>query len=231
MPTGRTPLLVLLVVATFVGTAQAQVEPDPSLWTPASVRNPSGARPVPVVQYDPVTGIMSVHTLGVDGTSDTTGPTAIGGDDVGMISLIVAGPAATDVLLDGFVGGVSWSGHHFNGKQQLFGFATAAQFLTPGTTDVFQYPAWLTPADFGEVEMGINFVASEPGAVLVGAVQLPEPGCPADLDASGEVGLPDLLIVLAAWGPCPGCLADLDGDDEVGLKDLLLVLSGWGVCA
>ncbi len=31
---------------------------------------------------------------------------------------------------------------------------------------------------------------------------LPDP-CPWDLDASGDVGVKDLLILLAAWGPCP----------------------------
>ena len=56
--------------------------------------------------------------------------------------------------------------------------------------------------------------------------------CPWDLDASGSVGILDLLILLSAWGPCaPGsCPADLDGDGNVGILDLLALLANWGEC-
>lgn len=56
--------------------------------------------------------------------------------------------------------------------------------------------------------------------------------CPADLDGNGNVGVSDLLILLAAWGPCPGgCTGDLDADEVVGVGDLLILLAGWGSCA
>ena len=55
-------------------------------------------------------------------------------------------------------------------------------------------------------------------------------GCPADLDGSGDVGITDLLDLLAAWGPNPGHAADLDGDDVVGITDLLQLLASWGPC-
>ncbi len=52
--------------------------------------------------------------------------------------------------------------------------------------------------------------------------------CPADLDGSGQVAVPDLLILLAAWGsPGPG---DLDGSGTVGINDLLAMLESWGPC-
>jgi hypothetical protein len=54
--------------------------------------------------------------------------------------------------------------------------------------------------------------------------------CPADLDASSEVGLADLLALLAAWGPCADCPEDLDGDGDVGFEDLLALLIAWGPC-
>ena len=54
--------------------------------------------------------------------------------------------------------------------------------------------------------------------------------CPWDLDGSGNVGLSDLLELLAAWGPNPGHPADFDGDDSVGLSDLLAMLANWGPC-
>ena len=57
--------------------------------------------------------------------------------------------------------------------------------------------------------------------------------CPWDLDASGNVGVKDLLILLGAWGPCPkkgDCLADFDDSGDVGVKDLLFLLGAWGPC-
>jgi hypothetical protein len=54
--------------------------------------------------------------------------------------------------------------------------------------------------------------------------------CPWDLNADGEVGLADLLSLLAAWGPNPGDPADFDSDGEVGLSDLLALLARWGAC-
>jgi subtilisin family serine protease len=54
-----------------------------------------------------------------------------------------------------------------------------------------------------------------------------------DLDGDGEVGIADLLLLLAAWGDCPGpcppsCPADLDADCQVGIGDLLALLAAWG---
>jgi hypothetical protein len=52
--------------------------------------------------------------------------------------------------------------------------------------------------------------------------------CPADLDGDGQVGIGDLLIMLAAWGTSgPG---DLDGSGAVGITDLLSLLKSWGPC-
>ncbi len=52
-----------------------------------------------------------------------------------------------------------------------------------------------------------------------------------DIDGSGDVGVADLLTLLAAWGPCPGeCPADFDADNTVGILDLLTLLANWGPC-
>jgi len=51
--------------------------------------------------------------------------------------------------------------------------------------------------------------------------------CAADFDGSGEIGTPDLLVLLAAW-ETPG--ADLDGDGTTNVTDLLALLSSWGPC-
>jgi hypothetical protein len=54
--------------------------------------------------------------------------------------------------------------------------------------------------------------------------------CAADLDDSGDVGVNDFLMLLAAWGPNPGHPADLDGDGVVGVTDFLAMLGAWGPC-
>ncbi len=54
--------------------------------------------------------------------------------------------------------------------------------------------------------------------------------CPWDLDASGSVGILDLLALLAVWGTDPGGPPDFDGDGTVGILDLLTLLANWGRC-
>ena len=55
--------------------------------------------------------------------------------------------------------------------------------------------------------------------------------CSGDLDGSNDVGVDDLLIVVAEWGPCPeGCLGDVDNSGSVGTDDILTILSVWGPC-
>ena len=57
--------------------------------------------------------------------------------------------------------------------------------------------------------------------------------CLWDLDANGDDGVKDLLILLGAWGPCPEkgtCPADFDNSGDVGVKDLLVLLGNWGPC-
>ncbi len=55
-------------------------------------------------------------------------------------------------------------------------------------------------------------------------------GCLWDLDASGDVGVTDLLDLLGAWGTDPGGPPDFDGDGDVGVTDLLALLGAWGEC-
>ncbi len=55
--------------------------------------------------------------------------------------------------------------------------------------------------------------------------------CPWDLDASGSVGILDLLALLAVWSSDPVGPPDFDGDGNVGILDLLTLLANWGACA
>jgi hypothetical protein len=108
---------------------------------------------------------------------------AIQGDDVGTISLLVAGPEPTNPIppftngnfdLNNFI---LWSYMYFNNKAQLIGAATpTGQYIRPGVNNMFQYATGLGASDFGQVEMAINFTVGQPGANLFGSVQIvPEP--------------------------------------------------------
>ena len=55
--------------------------------------------------------------------------------------------------------------------------------------------------------------------------------CPADFDCDGQVRVPDLVILLAAWGSSPGHMADFDCDGEVRVPDLIVLLGAWGQCS
>lgn len=61
-----------------------------------------------------------------------------------------------------------------------------------------------------------------------------EPTCLADINGTGNVGVPDLLAVINQWGPCPPltlpCGADVDNNHIVGVPDLLAIINAWGNC-
>ena len=55
--------------------------------------------------------------------------------------------------------------------------------------------------------------------------------CPSDVDGDGEVGVSDILTLIAAWGSCPSpCDSDINGDGSVDVSDLLEVVAAWGAC-
>ncbi|MEM7316524.1 MAG: hypothetical protein AAF497_25595, partial [Planctomycetota bacterium] len=174
----RNALMMFLVLC---GTTLGQIviDPDESLWT--GDLNPSGLPAVPILQYDPSNGEMWINTVGLNGVSDTATRFLLEGDDVGTVSISVESPPAisTSPNFQGFVNGNVWNGQHFAGKQQVFCMTEAADFLTPTEgMRVWTFDAGLTPADFGSVEMAVNYgnSANLPGGILFGQVQfVPEP--------------------------------------------------------
>jgi hypothetical protein len=52
-----------------------------------------------------------------------------------------------------------------------------------------------------------------------------------DFDASGDVGGPDLAMLLSSWGTVSAPVRDLDGDGVIGGSDLGILLSRWGLGA
>ncbi len=55
-------------------------------------------------------------------------------------------------------------------------------------------------------------------------------GCLIDLDGDGEVGVTELLDLLAQWGTDPEGPPDFNGDGDVNVTDLLELLAAWGPC-
>jgi len=53
--------------------------------------------------------------------------------------------------------------------------------------------------------------------------------CPADLNGDGEVGVTDLLELIAAWGHS-NSPADVNNDGLVDVSDLLELVGSWGIC-
>lgn len=86
------------------------------------------------------------------------------------------------------------------------------------------YPLCTPPKSLGTVS------AVSLGERFAVALVVDQP-CPADLDADGAVGAPDVAAVLAAWGPHPkGHAADLSGDGQVSAPDIAMLLAAWGSC-
>ena len=59
--------------------------------------------------------------------------------------------------------------------------------------------------------------------------------CVWDIDGSGDVRVPDLIMLLGCWGTLPGldpacpCL-DIDASGDIRVPDLIAMLAEWGVC-
>ena len=113
-------------------------------------------------------------------------------------------------------------------------------FVDPdhGDVHISSHSPAIDVGDISAVEDGAVDMDGEPrvqhGVVDMGADEFNS--CIADLDGDGEVRVPDLVMLLAAWGPCPEpptpCPADIhgDGDGVVRVDDLALLLSNWGLC-
>ena len=186
-------VLVATILLSSVAFAQTTVDPDAGMWGGGAM-NPSGDSAVPIFEYDPATGNMWINSVGINAAADTTTRSTIEVDDVGIISVSIEGPAAltTAPELSGFQDGIVWNGQYFNGKQQVFGVGAGAEFLAPTSGLVgWSYAAGLTPADFGVVEVAVNFAPGTPGATIFGGVQfaVPEP-------SAFAIAIPALLGLL-----------------------------------
>ncbi len=77
----------------------------------------------------------------------------------------------------------------------------------------------------------ISVVLAIAAALALAPAAIAGVSCPWDLDHDGNVGISDLLILLAAWGPVPTPdPPDFDGDGSVTITDFLELLAHWGAC-
>ncbi len=103
------------------------------------------------------------------------------------------------------------------------------QKLLPNPNPWTNFFGWSVAIDGDTAVIGAYGEDHQAGAAYV--FDLAACLCPADLDGDGNVGILDLLSLLAAWGTNPGGPPDFDGDGAVGILDLLTLLANWGECA
>ena len=192
------------------------------------------ANAAPSVIYDSMTGELSVDTT--DGTLLTT--------------LVVSGPSPSSIdrWLDGtFQDNVFWVEDYFASFQQWggtggFGDPPVGQrFVDPGLYQIATYTTGLDASDFPlDIEVGVQLDSSgnNPGDTLFVPITINTVSAiPGDYDASNDVGVGDLNLVLFNWNsdgatlpvgwvnerPEPGTL--------VGVSQLNGVLFNWGNAA
>ncbi len=98
------------------------------------------------------------------------------------------------------------------------------------TTDLMGYPRYIDDPATPDCQQAPGTCGAAP-IVDMGPFELQGEACPWDLDADGNVGITDFLVLLAAWGPVPTPdPPDFDGDGIVGILDFLELLANWGAC-
>ena len=88
-----------------------------------------------------------------------------------------------------------------------------------------QFGASLLVGCLGENEAG---ALAPPSSEVVAGVAAAVPDVPATLAPDAPATVDDVERLLASWGECARCPWDLDGDDNVGINDLLDLLADWG---
>ena len=174
------------------------------------------------------TPAMPVHTLQIHGTADTVIPY-----NGGCVPLGGCHPGAVQTA-------ETWAGYDgcsLVGQPDPIPIDLDAS-LAGAETQIVRYDAGCLPGGSAELwtingaPHSPNLSADYNNLVIEWLLShTSSPGCPADLDGSGDVGITDFLQLLGAWGPNPGHPADLDGDGVVGITDFLQLLAAWGGCS
>lgn len=190
---------------------------------------------IPHVRYNPLTGDLTINP-----------------DEAQLISLLIPGPAATQISRwqdgtssDGIIG---WRQQYFDGKEQWIGEGSALSngFVVP-TTAVFRiavYPTGLKSSDFGLVEIGVQDPLNPPrGRTLFTNVSGDEPTIACDFDNDGDCDVndinqltrvPHLKEGVVVPSPNINSKFDMDGNRTVNCADVSRFLvvaaeeNGWG---
>jgi hypothetical protein len=162
--------------------------------------------------------ITEGHPIFVEGPNDGQGGTAL---------LKTVAPTAGTVTCSGKYVGFDCCEFDVG---QFFVDGVATTFITNDTEGPFELefdvPAG---AEFGFAVFSVDGIFNVGRLFVTDFAFTPAaPGCPADLDGSGDVGVTDFLAMLAVWGQT-GVPADFDGGG-VGVTDFLILLANWGPC-
>jgi len=180
--------------------------PEPALGLPAGVSTIPGNEIAPPVVLEQLGAefLLNAEFLAINNNGDAVGRAQF------------AFPLPTGGLSFGFRG-IVWTGGEVHVLQLVIPEDSGWQRIINGR-DI---------NDAGQITgLGVN-----PDGNGVGYVMTPIFTCPADLNATGEVGVDDLLIVLANWGT-NNAGADLaEPNDVVDVADLLQLLAAWGPCS
>ena len=155
------------------------------------------------------TGLADLDNLGYySGFGGTSHQVARNADGVSLTNRSWANLAGP-----GFPG--LWSDLHLFDLGTAYCVELVNKGTTPGTYDCVANP--------------------DPVGACCGAVSGDPCGeCPQDTDGSGDVRVPDLIVLLGCWGalganPDCDCL-DTDGSLDIRVPDLIVMLGAWGTC-
>ncbi len=98
----------------------------------------------------------------------------------------------------------------------------------------FRVGAFVEPSD--SVVVAFQVVDGEPASVVEAGIDnfqlekiICDESCYGDVTGDGDVGVADILAIIAAWGS-DDAAADVDKNGIVAVGDVLAVISGWGPC-
>ncbi|MBT5658082.1 MAG: hypothetical protein HOI89_09915 [Phycisphaerae bacterium] len=110
----------------------------------------------------------------------------------------------------------------FKGNGPTSGSGAGAIYHYPGTLDIMDSLFCENSGDAGDIDG-----PWDDGGGNEFNVECPS-DCIGDLDGNGEVGVDDILALLAAYQQ--NADGDCDGDGDTDVDDLLLLISAWGAC-
>jgi hypothetical protein len=199
-------------------------------------------------QIDPTGAILTsfaadINAEGIEVLND--GTLAIAGGSSGVLIYDASGN-----LLSQFAANAV--GIDSNGVDTLYTLSTDARIdtYTLDGTLLDSIQTGLSPTTLGLAYTGSGFFVARPGSTIYeldlsgnllnsfagpdgfteGLDFLTAEPCPWDLNGNGNVGVLDLLLLIASWGSCEDCPADFDGNGLVNVMDLLALIANWGPC-